>query len=100
MVSSVLGVGGCLLADENTEEGAIAGDIELESDVALRDGRLGIEIEGVGRPGVYCAGVGLVSVDLDVPMLSRMFDCRCRGYEAVGYTILRTLAHLGRRISR
>ena len=26
--------------------------------------------------------------DLDVPMLSRMFARRCRGYEAVGYTIL------------
>lgn len=26
--------------------------------------------------------------DLDVPMLSRMFDRRCHGYEAVGYTIL------------
>jgi superfamily II DNA or RNA helicase/very-short-patch-repair endonuclease len=26
--------------------------------------------------------------DLDVPMLSRMFDRRCRGYEAVGYRIL------------
>jgi superfamily II DNA or RNA helicase/very-short-patch-repair endonuclease len=26
--------------------------------------------------------------DLDVPMLSRMFDRRCRGYEALGYTIL------------
>jgi len=26
--------------------------------------------------------------DLDVPMLSRMFDKRCRGYEAVGYSIL------------
>jgi superfamily II DNA or RNA helicase/very-short-patch-repair endonuclease len=26
--------------------------------------------------------------DLDVPMLSRMFERRCRGYEAVGYTIL------------
>lgn len=25
--------------------------------------------------------------DLDVPMLSRMFDRRCRGYEAVGYEI-------------
>ena len=25
--------------------------------------------------------------DLDVPMLSRMFDKRCRGYEAVGYSI-------------
>src|SRR3989442_1774123 len=26
--------------------------------------------------------------DLDVPMLSRMFDRRCRGYEAIGYNIL------------
>ena len=26
--------------------------------------------------------------DLDVPMLGRMLDRRCRGYEAVGYTIL------------
>lgn len=26
--------------------------------------------------------------DIDVPMLSRMFDRRCAGYEAVGYTIL------------
>ncbi len=26
--------------------------------------------------------------DLDVPMLSRMFDKRCRGYEAIGYEIL------------
>jgi superfamily II DNA or RNA helicase len=26
--------------------------------------------------------------DLDVPMLARMFDRRCRGYEARGYTIL------------
>jgi len=26
--------------------------------------------------------------DLDVPMLSRMFDKRCAGYDAVGYTIL------------
>ena len=26
--------------------------------------------------------------DLDVPMLARMFDKRCAGYEAVGYTIL------------
>src|SRR5213080_5134659 len=26
--------------------------------------------------------------DLDVPMLSRMFDKRCRGYESLGYTIL------------
>lgn len=26
--------------------------------------------------------------DLNMPMLSRMFDRRCRGYEAVGYTIV------------
>ena len=26
--------------------------------------------------------------DLDIPMLARMFDRRCRGYEALGYTIL------------
>lgn len=26
--------------------------------------------------------------DLDVPMLSKMFDKRCRGYEAIGYSIL------------
>ena len=26
--------------------------------------------------------------DLEVPMLARMFDRRCRGYEAIGYTIL------------
>jgi len=27
-------------------------------------------------------------VDLNVPMLARMFDRRCRGYEAIGYRIL------------
>jgi superfamily II DNA or RNA helicase/very-short-patch-repair endonuclease len=26
--------------------------------------------------------------DLDVPMLARMFDRRCRGYEAIGYTVV------------
>jgi very-short-patch-repair endonuclease len=26
--------------------------------------------------------------DLEVPMLARMFDRRCRGYEAIGYTLL------------
>ena len=26
--------------------------------------------------------------DLDVPLLARMFDRRCRGYEAVGYTLV------------
>src|SRR5258706_15938851 len=33
-----------------------------------------------GRPYDYA--------DLNVPMLARMFDRRCRGYEAVGYTII------------
>ena len=36
--------------------------------------------------------------DLDVPMLAWMFDRRCRGHEAVGYTldtILRTLTRRG-----
>lgn len=31
---------------------------------------------------------GALDEILDVPMLSRMFDRRCRGYEAVGYTIV------------
>src|SRR6185436_1484456 len=26
--------------------------------------------------------------DVNVPMLARMFDRRCRGYEAVGYTVV------------
>lgn len=26
--------------------------------------------------------------DVNVPMLARMFDGRCRGYEAIGYTVL------------
>lgn len=26
--------------------------------------------------------------DLDVPMLARMFDRRCRGYEAIGYSVI------------
>lgn len=26
-------------------------------------------------------------VDLDIPMLARMFDRRCRGYEAIGYSV-------------
>jgi len=26
--------------------------------------------------------------DLDVPIFARMFDRRCRGYEAVGYTVV------------
>ena len=46
----------------------------------------------VGRLHRLHAGKREVQVydyaDLDVPMLSRMFDRRCIGYEAVGYTIL------------
>jgi superfamily II DNA or RNA helicase/very-short-patch-repair endonuclease len=46
----------------------------------------------VGRLHRLCDGKREVRVydyaDLDVPMLARMFDRRCRGYEAVGYTIV------------
>ncbi len=46
----------------------------------------------VGRLHRLCDGKREVRVydyaDLNVPMLARMFDRRCRGYEAVGYTIL------------
>jgi superfamily II DNA or RNA helicase/very-short-patch-repair endonuclease len=46
----------------------------------------------VGRLHRLCEGKREVRVydyaDLDVPMLARMFDRRCRGYEAVGYTIV------------
>ena len=37
---------------------------------------------------VAAGGNVLVYADVDVPMLARMFDRRCRGYEAVGYTVL------------
>ncbi len=44
-----------------------------------------------GRLHRLCDGKREVRVydyaDLNVPMLARMFDRRCRGYEAVGYTI-------------
>jgi len=46
----------------------------------------------VGRLHRLCDGKRDVRVydyaDLNVPMLARMFDRRCRGYEAVGYTIV------------
>ncbi|MEQ1910101.1 MAG: DEAD/DEAH box helicase family protein [Vicinamibacterales bacterium] len=46
----------------------------------------------VGRLHRLCDGKRDVRVydysDLNVPMLARMFDRRCRGYEAVGYTML------------
>ena len=45
-----------------------------------------------GRLHRLCEGKTEVRIydyaDLNVPMLSRMFDRRCRGYEAIGYTIL------------
>ncbi len=46
----------------------------------------------VGRLHRQCEGKREVRVydyaDLNVPMLARMFDRRCRGYEAVGYQML------------
>lgn len=46
----------------------------------------------VGRLHRLCDGKRDVRVydyaDLNVPMLARMFDRRCRGYEAVGYTLV------------
>jgi superfamily II DNA or RNA helicase len=45
-----------------------------------------------GRLHRLCDGKRQVRIydyaDLNVPMLARMFDRRCRGYEAIGYTIL------------
>jgi superfamily II DNA or RNA helicase/very-short-patch-repair endonuclease len=45
-----------------------------------------------GRLHRLCDGKREVRIydyaDLEVPMLARMFDRRCRGYEAIGYTIL------------
>jgi very-short-patch-repair endonuclease len=45
-----------------------------------------------GRLDRLCEGKREVRIydyaDLDVPMLARMFDRRCRGYEALGYTIV------------
>ncbi len=45
-----------------------------------------------GRLHRLCDGKREVRIydyaDLDVPMLARMFDRRCRGYEAIGYKVL------------
>lgn len=45
-----------------------------------------------GRLHRLCDGKREVRIydyaDLDAPMLARMFDRRCRGYEAIGYTVL------------
>ena len=43
--------------------------------------------DGLGRAGKTEVRI-YDYADLNVPMLSRMFDRRCRGYEAIGYTIL------------
>jgi superfamily II DNA or RNA helicase/very-short-patch-repair endonuclease len=52
----------------------------------------GIIAQYVGRLHRLCEGKREVRVydyaDLNVPMLAKMFDRRCRGYEAVGYSIL------------
>ena len=50
--------------------------------IAQYVGRLHRLHEANVRPRVYDYA------DLDVPMFARMFDRRCRGYEALGYTIL------------
>jgi len=45
-----------------------------------------------GRLHRLCDGKKEVRIydyaDLEVPMLARMFDRRCRGYEAIGYTVV------------
>lgn len=52
----------------------------------------GTIVQYVGRLHRLCDGKREVRVydyaDLNVPLLARMFDRRCRGYEAVGYKIL------------
>lgn len=50
--------------------------------VAQYAGRLHRLYDGKGEVRIYDYA------DLDVPMLARMFDRRCRGYEAIGYTLL------------
>lgn len=56
--------------------------ISWHGTVAQYVGRLHRSHEGKREVRVYDYA------DLDVPMLSRMFERRCRGYEAVGYTLL------------
>ena len=56
--------------------------ISWKGTVAQYVGRLHREHTGKRTVQVYDYA------DLQVPMLSRMFDRRCRGYEAAGYTIL------------
>jgi very-short-patch-repair endonuclease len=52
----------------------------------------GLVAQYVGRLHRLREGKSAVKVydyaDIQVPMLSRMFDKRCRGYESLGYTIL------------
>jgi len=50
--------------------------------VAQYVGRLHRQYDGKREVRVYDYA------DLNVPMLARMFDRRCRGYEAVGYTLV------------
>ncbi|HZR16839.1 MAG TPA: DEAD/DEAH box helicase family protein [Verrucomicrobiae bacterium] len=56
--------------------------ISWRGTVAQYVGRLNRLHEGKREVRVYDYA------DLNVPMLSRMFDRRCRGYESLGYTIL------------
>lgn len=50
--------------------------------IARYVGRLHRQHEGKRKVRVYDYA------DLDVPMLARMFDRRCRGYDSLGYTIM------------
>ena len=52
--------------------------------------RHGGPVRGSPAPAARCQARGRVYdyADVDVPMLARMFDRRCRGYEAIGYTVL------------
>jgi hypothetical protein len=62
-----------------------AGDIVgigIHTGNALYAGRLHRLYDGEREGRIYDYA------DLNVPMLARMFDRRCRGYEAIGYTII------------
>ena len=76
--------------DALTQRSSAAEKIELF--LALPVSWRGTIAQYVGRLHRLHAGPREVRVSasaaLDVPMLSRMFDRRCQGYEAVGYAIL------------
>src|SRR5688572_3660898 len=60
----------------------LAMPVSWHGTIAQYVGRLHRSFDGKREVRVYDYA------DLAVPMLSRMFDRRCKGYEAVGYTIL------------